>query len=34
MLRIFGDMDLSDGYFDRGIGVGAKLKKGWQNLLE
>ena len=28
MLRIFGDMDLSDGYFDRGIGVGSKLKNG------
>lgn len=33
MLRIFGDIDLSDGYFDRGIGVGAKLKRG-QNPFE
>lgn len=28
MLKIIGDLDLSDGYFDHGIGVGSKLKRG------
>ncbi len=28
MLRIIGDLCFSDGYFDRGIGVGSKLKSG------
>lgn len=28
MIKIFGDMELSDGYFDAGIGVGSKLRNG------
>ena len=28
MLRIVGDINFSDGYFDTGIGVGGKIKKG------
>ena len=29
MLRIVGDISLTDGYFDVGFGVGSKLKQGF-----
>ena len=29
MLKLVGDIGLTDGYFDVGFGVGSKLKQGF-----